>query len=94
MFLLYPNPKIFQTTIIKDLCRFLQPGLVSSMTFKDKLVLSNVNHKIRYKLILYIICNDWKQILRPVIAPKCILKTFYYKNKSTRKIKEFPKPSI
>ena len=35
------------------------------MTFEEKLGLSNVNHKIIYKLILYLICNDWKQILRP-----------------------------
>ena len=87
MFLLYPNPKIFQTTIIKDLCRFLQPGLISSMTFEEKLGLSNVNHKIIYKLILYLICNDWKQILRPETPPRFILKTFCYKHKGTREIK-------
>ena len=57
------------------------------MTFEEKLGLSNVNHKIIYKLILYLICNDWKQILRPETPPKFILKTFCYKNKGTREIK-------
>ena len=46
------------------------------------------------KLVLYLICNDWKQILRLEAPPKIILKTFCHKNKGTRKIKEFPKPSI
>ena len=64
------------------------------MTSEEKLGLSNVDNKIIYKLILYLICNDWKQILRPETSPKVLLKTFCYKNKDTRKIKEFPKPSI
>ena len=63
------------------------------MTFEEKIGLSNVNHKIIYKLVLYLICNDWKQILRLEAPSKIILKTFYYKNKGTRKIKEVPKPS-
>ena len=64
------------------------------MTFEKKIGLSNVNHKIIHKLVLYLICNDWKQILRLEAPSKIILKTFCYKNKGTRKIKEFPKPSI
>ena len=64
------------------------------MTFEEKIGLSNVNHKIIHKLVLYLICNDWKQILRLEAPSKIILKTFCYKNKGTRKIKEFPKPSI
>ena len=63
------------------------------MIFEEKIGLSNVNHKIIYKLVLYLICNDWKQILRLEAPSKIILKTFYYKNKGTRKINEFPKPS-
>ena len=47
-----------------------------------------------YKLVLYLICNYWKQILRLEAPSKIILKTFYFKNKGTRKIKEFPNPSI
>ena len=64
------------------------------MTFEEKIGLSNVNHKIIYKLVFFLICNDWKQIRRLDAPSKIILKTFYYKNKGTRKIKEFPKPSI
>ena len=85
---------MFQTTIIRDLGRFIQPGLISSMTFEEKIGLSNVNHKIIYKLVLYLICNEWKQILRLEVLPKIIFKTFCYKNRGTRKIKKFPKPSI
>ena len=77
--------------MIRNLCRFLQPGLISSMTFEEKIDLSDVNHKKLYKLVLYLICNDWKQILRLEAPSKIILKTFYYKNKGTRKIKSFQK---
>ena len=55
------------------------------MTFQEKLGLSNVDHKIIYKLILYLICNDWKQILRPETPPKVILKTFFTKIKALGK---------
>ena len=73
---------MFQTTIIIDLCRFIQSGLICSMTFEEQIGLSNVNHKIIYKLVLYLICNDWKQILRPDAPPKIFLKTFCYKNQT------------
>ena len=82
------HPKIYHATIIRGLCRFLQPGLISSMTVEEKLGLSNVNHKIIYKLILYLICNDLKQILRSETSP---LPKISYKNKGTREIKEFSK---
>ena len=35
---------------------------------------------------MWLICNDWRQILRPETPPKFILKTFCYKNEGTRKI--------
>ena len=54
------------------------------MTFEEKLGLSNVNHQIICKFILYLICNDWKQILRSETL-KNLLKTFCDKNKGTRK---------
>ena len=71
----------------QNLCRFLQPGLISSIAFEEKLGLFNVNHKIIYTLFLYLICNDWKQKLIPEKPLKFIFKTFCYKNKGTRKIK-------
>ena len=40
------GPKIFQPTIITSLCRLLQPSLISSMTFEEKLGLFNVNHNM------------------------------------------------
>ena len=61
------------------------------MTFEEKIGLSNVKHKIKYKLVLYLTCNHWKQILKLEASPKFILKTFCYKNKGTRKIRGFPK---
>ena len=65
--------------IVRDLCRFLQPALISFMTFEEKIGLFNVNHKIISKLVLYLICNDWKQILRLEASSKIILETFCYK---------------
>ena len=76
-----------KTTIIRDLFIFLKPGLISSMTFEEKIGLSNVKHKI----VLYLTCNHWRQILKLEASPKFILKTFCYKNKGTRKIRGFPK---
>ena len=64
------------------------------MAFEEKLGISTVNHKLIHKLILYLTCNDWKQLLRPETPPKFIVKTFCYKNKGTKKIKQFQKPSI
>ena len=90
------NHKIYKLVlylICNDWKQIIRPEAPSSMTFEEKIGPSNVNHKI-YKLVLYLICNDWKQILRLEAPSKIILKTFYYKNKGTRKIKEFPKPSI
>ena len=56
--------------MIRGLCRLPGPGLISSMTFEEKLGLSNVSNKIISKPILYLICNDWKQILRSETLPK------------------------
>ena len=58
------NPKISQRRLrlidIRDLYRFLQPGLISSMTFEKEPGLSNANHKIMYKVIMELISNDRK----------------------------------
>ena len=47
--------------IIRDLCRFLQPGLISSTTSDEKLGFHTANHKRIYKLIMDLTPNDWKQ---------------------------------
>ena len=38
-----------------------------------------------------LIPNDWKQLLRTETSQKSLLKTFYYKNKGTNKVKDFQK---
>ena len=76
-------------TIIRDLSRFLQPGLILSPTFDKTVGFPTANRKRIYKLIMDFIPNDWKHLLRTETTQKSILKTFYYNNKSTRKVKDF-----
>ena len=40
-----------------------------------------------------LIPNDWKHLLRSETSQKSFLKTFYYNNKGTRKLKDFRKLS-
>ena len=80
-------------TIIRDLFRFLQPGLTSSATFDKKQCFSIANHKRIYKPFMDLIPNDWKHLLRSKTSQKSFLKTFYYNNKGTRKLKDFRKLS-
>ena len=80
-------------TIIRDLCRFLQPGLISSTAFDEKLGFPTAKHKWIYKLVMDLIPNDWKHLLRTETFQKSLIKTFYYNNKSTRKIKNLQKLS-
>ena len=61
----HPTHEYFKFAIIMELCRFLQPGLISSTIFH-----SNVTrfpycqpYKI-FKLIMGSIPNDWKHLLR------------------------------
>ena len=72
-------------TIIRDLCRFLQPGLISSTTFDKKLGFPKANHMRIHKCITYLISNHWKHLLRTETSQKSFLETFYYNNKDTRK---------
>ena len=51
-------------TIIKDLYRFLQPGLISSMTSDEKLRFPNANHKRACKFSIELIPNNWKYLLK------------------------------
>ena len=68
----------------------LQPGPISSTTFKEKLGFPTTNHKRIYILITDF---DWKHLLRTEISQKSLLKTFYYNNKGTKKVKVFQKLS-
>ena len=38
---------------------------------------------------MYLVPNDWKHLLRTETSKISILKTFYCRNKSTRKVKDF-----
>ena len=62
-------------TINRDLCTFL--GLISCKTFDEKLSFHTTNHKRIFKLIMDLIPNDWKHLLRTEIFQKSLLKTFY-----------------
>ena len=64
-------------TIIRNLRRFLEPGLISSTTFDQKLGFPTVNHKKAYKLIVDLIPNDWKHLLRAETLRGCFL--IFYK---------------
>ena len=77
-------------TAIWYLCRFLQPGLISSTTLDEKLGFSTSSHKRINKLTIDF---DWKHLLRTATSQKSLLKTFYYYNKGTKKVKDFRKLS-
>ena len=55
------------------LCRFLQAGLISPMTFDEKLGFPTANHKRIYKLIKDLISDYWKDLLRIEISFKKFL---------------------
>ena len=67
--------------MIKRLCRLVQSGLISSTTFDGELGLPTSNHKIKYTIIMDLILNDWKHLIRIETTPKSTLRTFYYNNK-------------
>ena len=60
------------------------------MTFEKKLGLSNAKHERMYKLIMDLIPSDWKYF---ETFRKRLLKTFFYNNKGTKKVKDFRKYS-
>ena len=70
--------------------RFLQPGLIFSTTDDKRLGFLTANHKRIYKLILDF---DRKHLLRTETSQESLLKTFYYNNKCTKKLKDFQKLS-
>ena len=49
---------------IRYLCRFLQPGLISSTTFDEKLGFLTANHEIIYKFIMALNPNGRKPLNR------------------------------
>ena len=49
---------------------------MSSTTFEEKLGFPIANHKRIYKIIMDLIPNDWKHLLKTEISLKFLLKTF------------------
>ena len=64
-------------TIIWDLCRFLQPGLISSTIFCKKLDFPTANHN-RYKKL------HWAQFPMIHLELKLLKNPFWYNNKVTK----------
>ena len=53
-----------------DLCRCLQPYLISSTTFGEKLDFTTANYKRVCKFIMDLIPNVWKHLLKTKSSQK------------------------
>ena len=80
-------------TTIRDICRFLQPGFISSRSFEEKLNLPPANHNRIYKAIVELIPNDWIYLLKNKTSQESLLKVFSFNNRGTRKVKTLQKLS-
>ena len=67
-----PRSILDKFTIIRDICRFLQPGLIFCFTFDEKLGFSTANHKRIYKFTMDLIPNNWKHWLRTENSQKSL----------------------
>ena len=87
------NPKniLVKFITIRDVCRFLQPGFISSRSFEEKLNLPTANHNQIYKAIVALIPNDWIHLLRNKTSQEPLLKVFHFNNRGTRKVKNLQK---
>ena len=87
-----PLPNISgKFSTIRDICRLLQPGLISSETFREKLDLPNVNHNNINKRIVELIPKNWLHILKT--SQQSLFKVFYFNYKGNKKIKNLQKIS-
>ena len=64
-------------TIIRNICRFLQPGFISSVSFREKLSLPNVKHNRIYKSIVELIPNNCIHLLKTKTSQQSLLKVFF-----------------
>ena len=78
-------------TIIRVICRFLQPGFISSRSFEEELNLRTANHNQIYKTIVELIPKDWVQLLKTKTSQESLLKVFYFNNKGIKKVKNLQK---
>ena len=74
---------------IRDICRFLEPGFISPISFEEKLSLPNANHNRIYKSIVELILKDWINLLRTKTSQQLLLKVFYFNKSGTKKSKKF-----
>ena len=74
-------------TIIRDICKFLQPGLILSVSFSEKLNLPNVNHNKIYKSVIELIPNNWIHLLKTKTSQKSLLKVFCFNCRGIKRIK-------
>ena len=79
--------------IIRDICRFLQPGFMSSNSFKEKLNRPKKDSNKIYRSIIELIPNNWIQILKNKTSQESLLKVFHFNDRGIRKIKNFQKVS-
>ena len=87
-----PKNILDKFTIIRDICRFLQPGFISSRSFEEKLNLPTANHNRIYKAIVELIPKDWILLLKNK-TQESLLKVFYFNNRGTKKVKNLQKLS-
>ena len=88
-----PKNIVDKFTIIRDICRFLQPGFISSRSFEEKLNLPNVNSNQIYRSIVELIPKNWIQLLKNKTSQESLLKVFYFNNTGSRKVKNLQKLS-
>ena len=88
-----PKNIIDKFTIIRDICRFLQPGFISSRSFEEKLNLPNANSNQIYRSIVELIAKNWIQLLKNKTSQESLLKVFFFNNRGSRKVKNFLKLS-
>ena len=82
-----PNNISDKFTTIRDICRFLQPGFISSKWFEEELNLPPANHNQIYKAILELLPNDWIYLLKNKTCQESLLKVFYFNKRDARKVK-------
>ena len=90
----HPTQEYFKFTIIRDLCRFLQPGLTSSTIFHKNFTRFSYCQPYKiFNLIMGSVPNYWKDLLRTETSQKPLLQIFCYNNKVTWKVKDSQKLS-
>ena len=82
---------------VRNLCRCLQPCLITSTIFGEKIDFTTAKHKRKRKLIIDLIPNDWQHLLKSetsqTVKNNKIPFKALYPYKGTRNVKDFQKLS-